>query len=229
MRPLKRPPSYSDSFIVKSPSINGTPVLEPLYIPLADIPKIDPIESKSNLNIDGYILFVIKCSLHILFISSFESIFYFLYVSQSENAGIVKVINAYYQPLINNIGNWSNTSKAIILDILKYELNKTAIDAAGSTAATSRRIYNTSLMNLSIGYSIFFLLLFGIMCITVYLKKVKIKWRKLFIEHLSFIVLLAIYEYFFYITIIYKYTTVSTDELNQYIVDGLYKALLMDA
>ena len=112
------------------------------------------------------------------------------------------------------------------MDILKYELNKTAIDAAGSTAATSRRIYNTSLMNLSIGYSIFFLLMFGIMCISVYLKKVKIKWRKLFIEHLSFIVLLGLYEYFFYVTIIYKYTTVSTDELNQYIVDGLYKALL---
>ena len=226
MRPLKRPPSYSDSFIVRSPSINGTPVLEPLYIPLPDMPKIELIESKSNLNIDGYILFVIKCSLHILFISSFESIFYFLYVSQSENAGIVKVINAYYEPLISNIGNWSNTSKAIILDILNYELNKTAIDAAGSTAAMSRRIYNTSLMNLSIGYSIFFLLMFGIMSGVVYLKKVKIKWRKLFIEHLSFFVLLGLYEYFFYVTIIYKYTTVSTDELNQYIVDGLYKALL---
>jgi hypothetical protein len=26
---------------------------------LPDIPKIDPIESKSKLNIDGYILFVI--------------------------------------------------------------------------------------------------------------------------------------------------------------------------
>lgn len=223
MRPLKRPPSYSDSFIVKSPSINGTPVLEPLYIPLADIPKIDPIESKSN--IDGYILFVIKCSLHILFISSFESIFYFLYVSQSENAGILKVIDAYYQPLINNIGNWSNTSKLILLDVLNYELNKTAIDTAGSTALTSRRIYNMSLMNLSIGYSIFFLGIFGIMSGVVYLKKVKIKWRKLFIEHLSFIFLLGLYEYFFYITIIYKYTTVSTDELNQYIIDGIYKAL----
>jgi hypothetical protein len=224
MRPAKRPPSYSDSFIVRSPSINGTPVLEPLYIPLPDIPKIDPIESKSNT--DGYILFVIKCSLHILFISSFESIFYFLYVSQSENAGILKVIDAYYQPLISNIGNWSNTSKLILLDVLNYELNKTAIDTAGLTAAMSRRIYNTSLMNLSIGYSIFFLGIFGIMFTTVYLKKVKIKWRKLFIEHLSFIILLGLYEYFFYITIIYKYTTVSTDELNQYIVDGLYKALV---
>jgi hypothetical protein len=225
MRSPNRPPSYSDSFIVRSPSINGTPVLEPLYIPLPDIPKIDSIESKSKLNIDGYILFVIKCSLHILFISSFESIFYFLYVSQSENAGILKVIDAYYQPLISNIGNWSNTSKLILLDILNYELNKTTIDKAGSTALINRRIYNMSLMNLSIGYSIFFLGIFGIMCTTVYLKRVKIKWRKLFIEHLSFIVLLGLYEYFFYITIIYKYTTVSTDELNQYIVDGLYKAL----
>jgi hypothetical protein len=43
----------------------------------------------------------------------------------------------------------------------------------------------------------------------------------MFIEHLLFIGVLAAYEFFFYTTIIYNYSTLSTPELNKYIVDGL--------
>ena len=230
---MRRPPSYSDSFLIKTYSLNHVPVLEPLWLePLSSEPvSLEPLALEPNdiepriTNAPKYILFIIKCSLHILFISSFESIFYFLYVSQSENTGILKVINVYYEPIVNDISNWTTTSKTILRDILDYEINKTAIDIAGSASADQRRIYNTSLLNLSIGYSMFCLCMFGFMCGIVYFKNIKIKWQKLFIEQLSFICLLALYEYFFYITIIYKYTTISTDELNQYIIDGLYKAL----
>ncbi len=227
---MRRPPSYSDSFLIKTYSLNHVPVLEPLYLePLTihDEPRevISTEPDNPNSSASKYVLFIIKCSLHILFISSFESIFYFLYVSQSENTGILKVINVYYEPIVNDISNWTTTSKTILRDILDYEINKTAIDIAGSASADQRRIYNTSLINISIGYSMFCLGIFGFMCGIVYFKNIKIKWQKLFIEQLSFICLLALYEYFFYITIIYKYTTISTDELNQYIVDGLYKAL----
>ena len=230
---MRRPPSYSDSFLIKTYSLNHVPVLEPLWLePLSSEPvSLEPLALEPNdieprtTNAPKYVLFIIKCSLHILFISSFESIFYFLYVSQSENTGILKVINVYYEPIVNDISNWTTTSKTILRDILDYEINKTAIDIAGSASADQRRIYNTSLLNISIGYSMFCLGIFGFMCGIVYFKNIKIKWQKLFIEQLSFICLLALYEYFFYITIIYKYTTISTDELNQYIVDGLYKAL----
>jgi hypothetical protein len=36
-----------------------------------------------------------------------------------------------------------------------------------------------------------------------------------------FVLLLGLYELFFFRTIIYNYDTLSTAELNQYIVDGL--------
>ena len=210
---MRRPPSYSDSFLIKPYSINEYPILEPLA-------PLEPLEPPF------YILFIMKCSLHILFISSFESIFYFLYVSVSENTGILKVIDVYYDPIVNHMSNWSNTSKLVILDILNYEINKTAIDNAGFVAFTNRNTYNNNLVNLSIIYSFVFLFAFTFMCFIIYIKKIKIKWKTLFIEHLTFICLLALYEYFFYVTIIYKYTTISTDELNQYIVDGIYKALM---
>lgn len=246
---MRRPPSYSDSFLIKSYSLTELPVLEPLHPSIDSLRKplnsvrdleIIVIESdatpddtrsknthsnNTHSNVPKYILFIIKCSLHILFISTFESIFYFLYISQSENTGILKVINVYYEPIVNDISNWTTPSKILLLDILNYEINKTAIDAAGSVSVERRRSYNNSLLDLSIVYSMVCLCMFGFMCGIVYFKKIQIKWQKLFIEQLSFIFLLALYEYFFYITIIYKYTTISTDELNQYIVDGMYKAL----
>jgi hypothetical protein len=196
-------------------------ILEPLQLPVT----LAAPEKPNYKIIDRSILFVITGSLHIIFISTFESIFYFIYVSQSENKGIIGVIDAYYEPLVQGIGSLSNTSKAILLDILNHEINRANIDSAGSAAANNRHIYNTQLINLSVGYSIFCLAIFILMCSMVYYRGIKIEWRKLLIEHLSFIILLAAYEYFFYITIIYKYTTISTDELNQQIVDGLYKAL----
>ena len=216
-RPLKRPPSYSDSFLI----MPYGEILEPLQLPVT----LAAPEKPNYKIIDRSILFVITGSLHIIFISTFESIFYFIYVSQSENKGIIGVIDAYYEPLVQGIGSLSNTSKAILLDILNHEINRANIDSAGSAAANNRHIYNTQLINLSVGYSIFCLAIFILMCSMVYYRGIKIEWRKLLIEHLSFIILLAAYEYFFYITIIYKYTTISTDELNQQIVDGLYKAL----
>ena len=218
LRPLKRPPSYSDSFLI----MPYGEILEPLHIPVT---PIEPVPELKYKIIDRSILFIIQGSLHILFISSFESIFYFIYVSQSENKGIIGVIDAYYNPLVKGISSWSNTSKVILLDILNYEINRTNIDSAGSAAANRRHIYNTGLINLSVSYSFICLTVFILMCGIAYYRPVKIEWRKLLIEHLSFIVLLALYEYFFYVTIIYKYTTISTDELNMQIVDGLYKVL----
>lgn len=226
---MRRPPSYSDSFLIRSPSLQNTPVLEPLVIPDSQSVKdLEPL----NLNDPSLddpplyhtaIVFVLKGSLHIFFISSFETLFYFLYVSASENAGIKSTIDAYYKPLVQSCNSWSNSSKEILLDIINYELNRTRIDTDGTRAATTRSAYNTGLLHLSIGYSAICLLVIGLTSLIIYLKKIHLEWQKLILEHLAFVVVLALYEYFFYITIIYKYTTVSTPELNQYIVDGLYQ------
>ena len=226
---MRRPPSYSDSFLIRSPSLQNTPVLEPLVIP--DLQSIKDLEP---LNLDDpcldhpplyhtVVVFVLKGTLHIFFISSFETLFYFLYVSTSENAGIKSTIDAYYRPLVQSCNSWSNSSKEILLDIINYELNRTTIDTDGTTAALTRSKFNTGLLHLSIGYSAICLLVIGLTSLIICLKKIKVEWQKLLLEHLAFVIVLALYEYFFYITIIYKYKTISTPELNQYIIDGLYQ------
>ena len=220
---MRRPPSYSDSFILRSPSLQNTPILEPLYIP--DPVFIEPLKLDEPPLYHTVIIFVLKGALHIFFISSFETLFYFLYVSASENTGIKNTIDAYYKPLIQSCNKWSNISKTLIFDIIKYEVNKTAIDKEGIRSFTSRSIYNTGLLHLSIGYSVICLFIIGLSALIIWWKKIQVEWQKLLLEHLAFVVVLALYEYFFYITIIYNYTTVSTAELNQYIIDGLYQCV----
>jgi hypothetical protein len=220
---MRRPPSYSDSFILRSPSLQNTPILEPLYIP--DPVFIEPLKLDEPPLYHTVIIFVLKGALHIFFISSFETLFYFLYVSASENTGIKNTIDAYYKPLIQSCNKWSNISKTLIFDIIKYEVNKTAIDKEGIRSFTSRSTYNTGLLHLSIGYSVICLFIIGLSAFIIWWKKIQVEWQKLLLEHLAFVVVLALYEYFFYITIIYNYTTVSTAELNQYIIDGLYQCV----
>ena len=220
---MRRPPSYSDSFILRSPSLQNTPILEPLYIP--DPVFIEPLKLDEPPLYHTVIIFVLKGALHIFFISSFETLFYFLYVSASENTGIKNTIDAYYKPLIQSCNKWSNISKTLIFDIIKYEVNKTAIDKEGIRSFTNRSSYNMGLLHLSIGYSTICLFIIGLTAFIIYLKKIQVEWQKLLLEHLAFVVVLALYEYFFYITIIYNYTTISTAELNQYILDGLFQCV----
>lgn len=174
---------------------------------------------------DTGVFFVIKGSLHIFFISTFETIFYFLYVSRSENGGIMNTINTYYMPLIQSCDTWSNTTRTLFLELLEHELNKTIIDTKGVVAANARQAYNESLLYWSITYSGICLAIFVTMIGVVYWKKIHVNWVRLFAENMAFVTLLGMYEFFFFKTIIYNYKTISTDELNQYIVDDAFQCL----
>lgn len=223
---MRRPPSYSDSFIVRSPSIQAVPILEPLFLDgIAHGEEAQEIEKydKTCDFLEFPTLFVIKGSLHIFFISVFETAFYFLYISQSENAGILRAIDAYYQPLIASCSKWPNTTRELILDVMKFSLNKSQIDSDGLTSNIQRTAFNRSLLNTSIWYSGACVIAFCMAFAVIRYKGIEIKWRPLILEHLAFIGVLALYEYFFYITIIYNYTTISTPEINRYIVDGLFQ------
>jgi galactose-1-phosphate uridylyltransferase len=49
----------------------------------------------------------------------------------------------------------------------------------------------------------------------------KVPWVRMIAENLSFVLILGLYELFFFKTIIYNYDTMSSAQLNRYIVDGL--------
>ena len=167
-------------------------------------------------------MFIFKGSFHILLISAFETLFYFLYVNKSENQGILNTINTYYQPLVQNCQQtWGNGTKWFIRQLLTYEIDQQQIDANGNQARMSREAYNSSLLMWSSLYSVFCL----VACLGatgfVWWKGWVIPWKRMLAENVLFVLLLGLYELFFFRTIIYQYDTLSTAELNQYIVDGL--------
>ena len=233
--PSLRPPSYSDSYhILAKP---GKPLLEPFIInPINDSVEAkeqEPQEAQKEQVLEkeqapyyhGIILFIIKGSLHIFFISTFETVFYFFFVSKSEDNGIKSAFNVYYTPLIQTCGNWTNTTYGLLEDYISYGPNKSVIDDRGFAATSARDRQNTELLNMSGFYSGFCLFIFLLMALIAKILHVNVRWPKLLAEHFSFVLLLGAYEYFFFRTIIYKYSTLSTDEINQYIYDGIYQCL----
>ncbi len=209
----KRPPSYSDSYFI----LNGEP-LEPLIVPKE--PEIkEPLYYTC-------VRFSFKGSLHLFFISLFETIFYFLFISVSENQGILYTINTYYSPVLTQCTGWSNLTKQIFIDVFTYGVNKSTIDSEGTRAFQIRSASNSQLEITSLSYSLFFLLTTFLSTGIIFWKRIPMQWARVFLEHIAFVSLLAFYEYFFYITIIYKYTTLSTQELNKYMVDGIYSCIL---
>ena len=218
---MRRPPAYSDSFLILSQkhSLNEEPLLEQVQEPPLEA---DPKESWTQWSL----LLIFKGSFHIFCISAFETTFYFLYVNKSEDAGIFNTINTYYQPLVSGCPQWPNGTKWLVREVLTYSVNQTLVDAQGAAAASQRSTFNTSLIIQSSLYSVGTLLLcLGIVGVSFY-KKWKVAWRSIFMENMLFIGVLAAYEFFFYNTIIYNYKTLSTAELNRYIVDGLASCAL---
>ena len=238
---MKRAASYSDSFLVlhKSPSDGAlTPILIPTY---HELPSSEgslqqqetsvPITYKPSRSCHVLcFLFTFKGSLHLLLISAFETLFYFLYVNESENQGIQKTIDTYYQPLVQNCNSsWNPDFRWIVQEVLETSVNLTQVDQSGFQASRERSEYNKTLLMWSCIYSV----ICAFMCLgaTLYVKWKRwiVPWKRMIFENISFVLILAVYEVFFFRTIVYQYKTLSTAELNQYILDGLARCALQSS
>jgi hypothetical protein len=242
---MKRATSYSDSFLIMGGNggaggmATADGLLTPILVPISrnnSVGELGSIQQEERpdwqLQQSNHrpsrskgvlcFLFTFKGGLHIFLISAFETLFYFLYVNRSENEGIRKTIDTYYQPLVANCRSaWSEETREIVRDLLGALVNQTSLDMAGAEAYREREAYNQTLLSWSIAYSG----IFAAFCLgaTGYVKWAGwiIPWRRILAENLLFVLLLALYEVFFFRTIIYNYKTLTTAELNQYIVDGL--------
>jgi hypothetical protein len=181
------------------------------------------IQKQELFNISKKVsLIIIKASIHIFFISIFETAFFFAYVSVYENSGIISTINTYYEPIKNSCQNWSYETKELLYEILQREINITEIDQSAQIGETQRTLYNKSLLNESQIISAVFMGLMIIVASYLCVKRVHVPWLGIIIENIILVVLLGLYEYLFFRAIIYKYNTISTPELNAYIMDGLW-------
>jgi hypothetical protein len=110
--------------------------------------------------------------------------------------------------------------------MLQMLINQTQIDENGHNADIEQSVYNQRLLNLSIVYSGVCVILCAGATFYGKWQQWKIPWRRIIAENLGFVILLGLYELFFFKTIIYKYDTMSSAQLNRYIVDGLAQCAL---
>ncbi len=218
---LRRPPSYSDSFFVlhNSGSINGdeqegNALLRQLLHHMQGRQQEQlPVAPRAYL-------FLIKSAIHIFLVSVFETVFFFQYVSKREDNGVLDTINTYYRPLVDTCPSWSNETKTVVTLLLK-DINYNLIERDGSAAQLQRQSTNQGLLGDSLVASAvcFVCMLGGFLVLKR--KKIPVRWWVIGLENVSMVVLLGIYEFLFFHYVIYTYSTISTPELNSYIVQGL--------
>jgi hypothetical protein len=211
---VKRPSSYSESFI----DIERELAYDPLPIQV----KEEPLPIHVPQEIPYVCTFLVKSSIHLFLISAFETVFFFTYVAGKEDNGIEGTINSYYTPIKNSCPSWSNTTRWVIYEILSsgHEIQKITND--GLDSYNSRMKINTQLLYYSLIASAVFLAILGGVTATLVYRGIKINWSKTVSENIMMVLLLGLYEYVFFMTIIYNYNSISTNELNSYIVNGIY-------
>jgi len=158
---------------------------------------------------------------HILLISIFETLFFFLFISKSEDMGIQNTINGYVEGVVSQCSWWSTNESAAITEFLALFLNASDILSAASRAGEKRRYYNFMLQVQAWVYVLILLLVFTIVALAYVIREVTIKWKSVVVDNVCMILLLGLYEYFFFRTIIYKYQSLSDSELDGNIVTQL--------
>lgn len=218
---LKRPPSLSESFAWTPENIARANLI-PL-ISLSDKVDIDDIYpvvvAEPGIKYWKYeksiVEVFIKLLLHIVLISIFETLFYFLYVSSLENNGIVTTVNTFINEAVTNCMNISPLEIQIIDDFLEPYINATQVITEGNNAGIQRMIYNELISRRAWAYVGGLMGLFSVLTVYIRCRHIKINWGYIIFENTSMVLLLALYELMFFNTIIYPYEPISTDEISR--------------
>jgi hypothetical protein len=214
---ISRPPSYSDSFIVlgtASTTATALPSISPYREDISSwtvrSPRT-PLIAEKGLSI----------LLHVVLISLFETVFYFQFVSQSEDAALMKTVDGILDGTVRGCQQWpANVTRDInyILDLL---VNVSEISAAGSVAAAGRARDNTSLQIQSWIYTSALSAALIVSLSAFKIKGWRINWRVLLGENLALIIGLGLYEFMFFKTIVYNYSALTVPEIDARVVEQL--------
>jgi len=223
---MKRPPSYSDSFLYMNTSTSDFTIGDPL---LRVVPSISSIITETDTEVvpshyspcEKWYNRLLGFGVHIFLLSLFETVFFFQYISQSENTGLQRTVDGYINGILSSCGNWSQNTTTTVNEGLSLFLNVTDITEQGQQSYTDRIAFNKTLEVQAWMYVL------GLFCgILVsggigHRFHLRLAWRRILIDNGIMIALLAMYEWTFFKTIIYHYENLSLPEINQVIVKQL--------
>jgi hypothetical protein len=159
---------------------------------------------------------------HLFLISIFELIFFFNFVTKFEDKALIDVFNQMTNQATSICSSLDQNDKQIFDNFLGLFLNGTQINEQSTIAYSIRRNYNHLLLIQSIYYFIF---VCGINLTLILLNCIwfqrLINYKTIILDNLVMITFLGIFEYIFFSTIVFKYQTISPNELNKQISDSI--------
>jgi hypothetical protein len=214
-RRSKRPYAFSDTILI-APHIAQT-VTQPSNTQL----DVRFSLFKPRFDTAWWVDKCISLTAHICLISLFETIFFFQYVSKSEDSGLLSAIDSYVGSIAQDCStlplNVTYDMRALVTALVPL-MN---MSAAAAFATQERAAYNYALQAQSWGYFGGLLGVFGGLIGIARCKSYKIQIRRIIAENLALVALLGVYEYVFFRTIVYNYTTLSHAELTWKVILNL--------
>ena len=234
---LTRPVSYSDSFLVcsinsgignKKESNQSLALLEDLAQPflardvsgisqntqISGHPELQKIKDSQVINK------LISITVHVSLISVFENIFFWQFISKSEDTALQTTIDSFLQTTLLSCQSWGNATQ-IVRDLFNLFVNQTQINQQAIQASNARSQINYNLFIQSWLYYIGLISLVIISSIVTYCKKYRIRWKEVATDNILLVVLLGLYEFTFFKTIAMQYVNITLPELENHIVNEL--------
>lgn len=163
----------------------------------------------------------IRFTMHIVMISLFETLFFWLFVSRTEDQALISLVNGYVTNTLQQCSNFTTNQSIVVHEILETLINQTDVNAAAAAAAGQRATINTALLRTSWIY--FGALLIGLSGLTGAAKlcHLQINWGYIIAENISLVTVLGLYEWMFFHTIIFRYQAISPPELDAMVIAEL--------
>ena len=168
---------------------------------------------------------LISIILHIFIMIVFEIYFYFNYVVWIEKEEFLKQIDKYLEQLnslpldstqrqlISHIINSNGFDSNLFIDYL-YENYKDSMEK--QKKILHKLLIKACGMGGIVGLTLLILFIFGL-----YYRR-KIKWNWIWIENLLMFILLGVFEYFFFMQIILKFSPITDAEIKYYVGNEIF-------
>jgi hypothetical protein len=209
----KRPYAFSDTILI-APGVSPAQPTNATF-------KISFSAFKPRFDCSWWVDKCISLLAHICLISLFETLFFFQYVSVSEDAGLLGAIDGYVNSIANSCAALPGPITADIRALVTDLVPLANVSLAATRAASQRAAYNHTLLVHSWSY---FGGLLGACVGLVGLarwRNYKLHIRRMVAENLALVGLLGIYEFVFFRTIVYNYTTLSHAEMTWKVILNL--------
>ena len=157
----------------------------------------------------------LRFSVHVTLIALFETLFFWLFVSKKEDSSLVGLVNDYAGELLRQCDSMNTSQRIVFMDIVDQLVNQTQVESQGAEAASARDLANGALLTNSWVYVGSLVILTGGLAAGAKYRRLPVHWRQLVCENLCLIIVLGLYEYMFFSTVVYPYQSISQPELNR--------------